>query len=205
MITVIKMRPSWRKVCLAFMLGLLFSHMAWCNSPEAAERYTRGFKLYQYHLENGISVADDPIPPAELGAFVAKRSEYKYREAMIMIGMPASPGRMFRAVGYLNVTQPSSYTIIVASEEDDVYGSIFANKKKAISGQKNPFVLTAPVHFSEPGKYEIDMRIYTNVDRELVISERTFCSRNARFKFLIKTPDSDVPLPAHKVLLLPLE
>ena len=115
------------------MLGLLFSHMAaWCNSPEAAERYTRGFKLYQYHLENGISVADDPIPPAELGAFVAKRSEYKYREAMIMIGMPASPGRMFRAVGYLNVTQPSSYTIIVASEEDDVYGSIFANKKKGL-------------------------------------------------------------------------
>lgn len=188
------------------MLGLLFSHMAaWCNCPEAAERYTRGFKLYQYHLENGTSVADDPIPPAELGAFVAKRSDYSYKDAMTMIGMPASPGRMFRAVGYLNVTEPSSYTIIVASGEKEVYGSIFANKKKVLSGQRRPFVLTAPVRFSEPGKYEIDMRIYTSVDRELSISERYDCYPFAKFKFLIKTPNSDVPLPAHKVLLLPLE
>lgn len=188
----------------AAVLAAIFSLVLLGSVASAAERYTPGFKLYQYHLEDGISVADDPLPPAELGAFVAKRSEYTYKESIEKLGIPASSGRLYRAFGYLNVKEPATYTIIAASGEEDVYGSIFVNEKKVISGLRRPFVLTAPVHFSKPGLYPVDIRIYTSVDRDKITASHVRCYPYAEFKFLIKTPKSDSPLPAHKVLLLPL-
>lgn len=116
-------------------------------SEASVPKYTYGFKVYQYNLEYGDSVADNPIPPAELGSFVAKKSEFTYREVIDCIGVPINSARFYRAVGYLNVKKQGSYTIIAHSEGSRKYGCIFVNKKLAVAGYNSPFVLTAPVFF----------------------------------------------------------
>ena len=83
------------------------------------------------------------------------------------------------------------------------YGSIFVNKTKVTGVDGFPLSLTAPVSFREPGTYEIDIRLYTPVTKNLVTEEGS--SRNESFNILIKAPDNDTQQPAHKVLLLPLK
>ena len=173
-------------------------------APTSVQKYTYGFKLYQYNLEPGDSVADNPIPKAELGSFVAKKSEFTYIEAEKIIGIPINTARLYRAMGYLNVKKPGAYTIITTSQGSRKYGCIFVNKKLAISNRNSPFALTAPVYFSEPGCYEVDIRIYDFINRDLVVPNGYSYAPSAKFNFFIKTPDNDKPQPAHKVLLLPL-
>ena len=111
--------------------------------------YTYGFKIYQYNLKPGYSVADNPIPAAELGSFVAKKSEYTYQELIDTIGIPLTTGRLYRAIGYLNVKEPGTYTIITTSNQSKLYSCAFINKKLSESAQGNgSLVLTAPAFFS---------------------------------------------------------
>ena len=189
-------------VALTLMLSCLLTAYA----ADAAARYTHGFKLYQYHLDYGVSVEDDPIPAAELGAFVAKKSEYNFEEAIKAVGVLTKSPRLFRAVGYLNVTTPSTYTIIMTARDNPyMYASIFVNKAKVAGAQGYPLSLTAPVSFKEPGVYEIDIRLYAHVTEKLVTREYGGSPRLDSFNILIKAPDNDTQQPAHKVLLLPLK
>lgn len=65
---------SRRIIILTFLFFVTFVCFAPLTiaAPTAPQKYTYGFKLYQYNLEPGDSVADNPIPKAELGSFVAK-------------------------------------------------------------------------------------------------------------------------------------
>ena len=197
---------SRRIIILTFLFFVTFVCFAPLTiaAPTAPQKYTYGFKLYQYNLEPGDSVADNPIPKVELGSFVAQKSEFTYREVEKIIGIPINTARLYRAMGYLNVKEPGSYTIITTSKGHSKYGCIFVNKKLAISNRNSPFVVTAPVYFSEPGCYEVDIRIYDFINRDLVVPNGYSYTPHATFNFLIKTPDNDGPQPAHKVLLLPL-
>lgn len=170
---------------------------AFADSDSENKKFTYGFKLYQYNINHDDSVVDNPIPTAELGSFVAKKSEFTYSEVVKYIGIPVNTPRLYRAIGYLNVKKPGTYTIITSSQGSSKYGCVFVNKKLAMSSRNSPLVVTAPVYFSEPGHYEVDIRIYS-------LSTNSHL-RDGKFKFLIKTPDSDKPQPAHKVLLLQLK
>ncbi len=170
-----------------------------------SKKYTHGFRIDQYNMEPGDSVADNPIPPAELGGFVAKKSEYTYGETINKVGVPFTVGRLFRAFGYLNVTAPGKYTIIVTSDQGREYGAIFINNRVA-SNKYFEFGLsiTASAAFSKPGIYPVDVRIYSSIIRDLTASDGVSYAPAAKFKIQVKTPDADLPLPAHKVLILPL-
>lgn len=175
------------------------------DSNLSKAKYSHGFKLYQYKLEPGASVADNPIPMAELGAFVAKKSIFSYREVVKKSGIPLSSSRLYRAFGYLQVKKPGLYTIIVTSEGIKKYGCILIDRKVAISERNQPLTLAAPANFIEPGIYEIDMRVYDCINSDLTTSSSSGYVSRDEFKFLIKTPDSDDAQPAHKVLLLPIQ
>lgn len=177
------------------------------STPEKAtpKKYTNGFKIYQYNMEPGDSVADNPIPMAELGGFISKKSEYKYEEAVKAVGVPFTVGRLFRAFGYLNVTEPGQYTIIVTTNQGREYGCIFINNKLASNKYfEYNLSMTTSAAFSAAGLYPIDVRIYSCVISDLTVPEWISYAPSATFKIQIKTPDADLPLPAHKVLILPL-
>ena len=181
---------SRRIIILTFLFFVTFVCFAPLTiaAPTAPQKYTYGFKLYQYNLEPGDSVADNPIPKAELGSFVAKKSEFTYREVEKIIGIPINTARLYRAMGYLNVKEPGSYTIITTSKGHSKYGCIFVNKKLAISNRNSPFVVTAPVYFSEPGCYEVDIRIYDFINRDLVVPMDILTHPMQHLIFLLKHP-----------------
>lgn len=194
----------WIKI---FLILLVFFQILCIKQTFAAsenQKFTYGFKLFQYDLKKGDSVADNPIPTIDLGCFVAKKSEFTYREVVDKIKIPVSTARLYRAFGYLNVTDPGTYTIITTSQSGPKYGCIFVNKKLAVSDRNDGFVLAAPAHFSQPGLYEIDIRIYDSINKDLVVPKTCAYTPSAKFNFMIKTPEDDMPQPAHKVLLLPL-
>ena len=59
--------------------------------------------------------------------------------------------------------------------------------------------------FDKPGDYEVDMRIYDHIDRNLVVPEGHSYPGRSKFSFMIKIPEQGKPQPAHKVLFLPLK
>ena len=132
-------------------------------------------------------------------------AEFTYKEVVNYIGVPIHTARLYRAVGFLRVKEPSSYTIIMTSEGGSKYGCIFVNQKLVTYGRNSPFVFTAPVAFDKPGDYEVDMRIYDYIDRDLVVPKGHSYPGRSKFSFMIKIPEQGKPQLAHRVLFLPLK
>lgn len=195
----------WTIFFITLLIVFQFLCMKQAFAASENQNFTYGFKLYQYNLKKGDSVADNPIPNIELGNFTAKKSEFTYKEVVEKIKVPVSTARLYRAFGFLNVTTPGTYTIITISQGGPRYGCIFVNEKLAASDYNGTFVLTAPAHFSQPGLYKIDMRIYDFIDKNLIVRNGYRYAPLAKFNFMIKTPEENIPQPAHKVLLLPLQ
>lgn len=202
--TIKKLRKfSISAFCCLCCLCIVFISVPYSKSQEG--KYTHGFKLYQYDLAVGDSVADNPIPNAELGSFVAEKSEFTYKEVVNYIGVPIHTARLYRAAGFLRVKEAGSYTIIMTSEGGSKYGCIFVNQKLVTYGRNSPFVFTAPVAFDKPGDYEVDMRIYDYINRDLVVPKGHSYPGGSKFSFMIKIPEQGKPQPAHKVLFLPMK
>ena len=207
-----KKQPFYLKSVFTYTIILLYvvfqtslPNLSRAAPSNTAPKYTNGFKIYQYNLQPGDSVADNPLPNAELGSFTAKKSEYSYREAEKNVGVSVNSGRLYRAVGLLNVKDPGNYSIITTSDGGPKYGCIYVNEKLAVSGRTSPFTLVAPVRFDTPGLYPVDIRIYDCIDKNLVVPSSYRYTPEAKFKFSIKTPDSEIAIPAHKVLFLQLK
>lgn len=165
--------------------------------------YTPGYNIYAYNLKPGTSVSELPLPNAELGYFTAEKPFYQYTDVAKLLEISPRTIRLIRGIGCINIKKPTTI-IFLANSEGKVAYALYANKKLiakefATSGLANSSEIT----FSKPGVYELDFRIYGTINQHKEIKEELYPYHE--FQFKIKTEDSNKPLPAYNVLLLPLK
>ena len=164
------------------------------------KQYVRGFRLYQYNVELNSSVADNPLPAVEIGSFRAKKSIFSTKELAEIIGIPVNSAKMYRAVGFLKVDQPDTYTINVTSEGYKSYGCIFVDNKLCAHGKNEPFSLSGTVTIEKHGIYLVDIRVYDGINDELIAYTKYHTSKRNKLNFMIKCSNDEMLKPLHTVL-----